>query len=178
MRLEQPIKAVEEMDVTWEGMDMEERAIQSLNAKFPILVTDSGMVTEVRCLHSSKVKLSMVVTLDGISIEMSPLLLKALAPIDVTELGMVMDVSPVQPSKAFGPIALTVLGIIVVLVPIINVASDFLIMALQLLRLSYIALPDTTFREVSRVQPSKALLEMDVTVLGMETEVSERFLKA
>ena len=44
-------------------------------------------------------------------------------------------------------------------------------MALQLLRESYIVLPSSTTIEAKLLHPEKALVPMDVTLLGMVTEV-------
>ena len=85
----------------------------------------------------------------------------------VTLLGMVTLVKPVQPEKALSPMLVTLLGIIVVLQPDIRVLVAVSIMALQLSRLSYLVLPDSTLMFVKLVQPEKALYPMLVTLLGM-----------
>ena len=90
---------------------------------------------------------------------------------DVTELGIVTEVKPVQPEKAYSPMDTTVLGMTVVLQPVINVLSAVRIMALQLSRLSYTGLPDSTTMEVNPVQPLNTLLPIDVTELGIVMEV-------
>ena len=55
--------------------------------------------------------------------------------------------------------------------PEINVFEDVSIIALQLLRESYIVLPLSTFIDVKLEQPAKAQSPMLVTLLGMVTEV-------
>ena len=65
----------------------------------------------------------------------------------------------------------TLLGMIVFLHPTIKVFVDFSMIALQLLRESYVWLPFSTFMEIRPLQPVKPKLLMDVTLLGMVTEV-------
>ena len=65
----------------------------------------------------------------------------------------------------------TPLGMTVFLQPAIRVLDSVSIMALQLLRESYFVLPVSTLIEVRLVQKEKAELPMDVTLLGMVTEV-------
>ena len=83
---------------------------------------------------------------------------KALSPIDVTELGMATEVSPEQSEKANSPIDVTELGMIVLLQPTINLFVDVSIIALQLLRESYVPLFLSTVTEVSPEQLAKAYL--------------------
>ena len=61
---------------------------------------------------------------------------------------------------------------IVFLQPTINLFVDVSIIALQLLRESYVPLFLSTVTEVSPEQPTKAYLPMEVTALPMVTEVS------
>ena len=68
---------------------------------------------------------------------------------DVTELPMVTEVSPEQPSKAYSPIEETELPMVVFLQPTINLFVDVSIIALQLLRESYVPLFLSTTKEVS-----------------------------
>ena len=65
----------------------------------------------------------------------------------------------------------TLLGIIVFLHPAIKVFDDVSMIALQLLRESYFSLPLSTLIEVRPLQGEKAEVPMDVTLLGMVTEV-------
>ena len=65
----------------------------------------------------------------------------------------------------------TLLGMVVFMQPLINVFEDVSIIALQLLRESYIVLPLSTFIDVKLEQPAKAQSPMLVTLLGMVTEV-------
>ena len=74
---------------------------------------------------------------------------KAPEPMEVTELPMVTEVSPEQPSKAYSPIEETELPMVVFLQPTINLFVDVSIIALQLLRESYVPLFLSTTKEVS-----------------------------
>ena len=60
---------------------------------------------------------------------------------------------------------------VVFLQPTIKLFVDVSIIALQLLRESYVPLFLSTVTEVSPEQPQKAALPMEVTELGMETKV-------
>ena len=91
---------------------------------------------------------------------------KALSPIDVTEFGMITEVKPPQPQKAPGPIVVTELGIIVLWHPVIRVLLSVSIIALQLLRESYLGFPFSTTIEV-KAEHLKASLPIDVTELGI-----------
>jgi hypothetical protein len=62
----------------------------------------------------------------------------ALLPMEVTELGMLMLVKPMRPSNALFPIEVTELGITVFSQPTINLLLSLSMMALQLLRESYL----------------------------------------
>jgi hypothetical protein len=66
---------------------------------------------------------------------------------------------------------LTLLGIVVFLHPTINVLDDVSIIALQLLRESYLAFPSSTTIVVRPMQELKAELSILVTLLGIEMEV-------
>ena len=104
---------------------------------------------EVRPEHPMKAPPSIVVTLLGMVMEVRPeQSQKASEPIVVTLLGMLMEVRPEQPWKALFPIDFTLLGMVVFLQPVINVLDDVSIMALQLSRESYTALPLSTLIEV------------------------------
>ena len=74
---------------------------------------------------------------------------KACVPMEVTELGMVTAVSPEQPSKAYSPMEVTELGMVVFLQPTIKLFVDVSIIALQLLRESYVPFFLSTTKEVS-----------------------------
>ena len=89
----------------------------------------------------------------------------------VTLLGMVTDFRPEQLLNAWDPMLVTLLGIIVFLHPIINSLLEVSIIALQLLRESYLLLPFSTTKEVRSEQPENAFCPMLVTLLGMVTEV-------
>ena len=82
-----------------------------------------------------------------------------------------MDVKLVQSKKAEGPMLVTLLGMIVFKHPIINVFVAVLIIALQLLRESYIELPFSTTIVVRLVQLWKAEFAMLVTPQPMDTYV-------
>ena len=66
---------------------------------------------------------------------------------------------------------------VVFLQPTINLFVDVSIIALQLLRESYVPLFLSTVTEVSPEQSAKAYLPMEVTELGMVTEVSPELPK-
>ena len=65
-------------------------------------------------------------------------------PISPTDLGMLMDVRPVQPVNELESIIRTPSGTTVFLQPVTNMLLFFSIMALQLSRESYVALPLST----------------------------------
>ena len=90
---------------------------------------------------------------------------------DVTLLGMVMEVKPLQPEKAVFPMLVTLLGIVEFLHPAINVFDVFSIIALQLLRESKIVFPLSTIMEVKPSHLEKTFTPIDVTLLGIVTEV-------
>jgi len=115
------------------------------------------MVTEVSPEQPRKADSPMEVTELGMVTEVSPeQSRKAAPPIEVTELGMVTEVSPEQLAKARSPMEVTELGMIVLLQPTINLFVDVSIIALQLLRESYVPLFLSTVTEVSPEQPEKA----------------------
>ena len=66
----------------------------------------------------------------------------------------------------------TELGILVLLQPVINLFVAVSMIALQLLRESYVLLSTATVIVFSPLHLKNALLPMDVTELGMVTEVS------
>ncbi len=85
---------------------------------------------------------------------------------------MVTEVSPEQSEKAPLLMEVTELGMVVFLQPTINVFVDVCIIALQLLRESYVPLFLSTVTKVSLEQPAKALMPIKETELGMDTEMS------
>ena len=66
---------------------------------------------------------------------------------------------------------ITLLGIKEPLHPIINVLEDVSIMALHLSRESYLGFPSSTINEFRPLQPAKAELPMEVTLLGIVIEL-------
>ena len=96
---------------------------------------------------------------------------KAELEILVTFSPIVTEVSPEQSAKARSPIEVTELGMVVFLQPTIKLFVDVSIIALQLLRESYVLLFLSTTKEVSPEQSRKAHEPMDVTELGMVNEV-------
>jgi hypothetical protein len=110
------------------------RAEQPEKAELPMLVTLLGIVTDVRLEQPQKAELPMLVTL----------------------LGIVTDMRPEQPLKASEPMLVTLLGITVFLHPATRVFVAVLIIALQLLRLSYLGLSDATMMDVKPEQSEKA----------------------
>ena len=95
----------------------------------------------------------------------------------VTLEGMVMEVRELQPQNAEFPMLVTLEGIIVVLQPWINVFVEVSIIALQLLRESYLLLFSSTIIDVRELQPQNASLPMLVTLEGMEMDVRELQLR-
>ena len=93
----------------------------------------------------------------------------------VTLLGMVMEVRLLQTAKASDPIFVTLDGIMVFLHPATNVFEAVSIMALQLLRESYLLLAASTTMELSPLQSEKTSIPMLVTLLGMVTRWREAF---
>ncbi len=71
----------------------------------------------------------------------------------VTPAGMFIDVRPLQPPKALLPMLVTLAGMMVFLHPKTRLLSLVLIMALQLLRLSYTLFPLATTISVRPLQP-------------------------
>ena len=71
----------------------------------------------------------------------------------VTEFGIVTLVRPEQPENASRPMLVTEFGMMVFLHPAIKVFEAVSIMALQLLRESYLELPDDTEIFVRPEQP-------------------------
>ena len=76
-----------------------------------------------------------------------------------------------QPLKASSPMDVTELGIMVFRQPAISVFVAVSIMALQLFRLSYTLFPDLTDTEVKPLHQAKVPLPIEVTELGILTEV-------
>ena len=85
----------------------------------------------------------------------------------VTLLGIVTLVIPMQPEKAEFPMLVTPSGIVVLLHPAISVLVFLSIIALQLLRESYILFSSLTTMLVRPLQPSNALCPMLITLLGI-----------
>ena len=85
----------------------------------------------------------------------------------VTEFGMVMRVKLLQRLNAESPILVTESGITVFWQPAIKVLVAVSIIALQLLRLSYTVLPESTAMLVKLLQPRNAYFPMLVTEFGM-----------
>ena len=95
----------------------------------------------------------------------------ASSPIEVTELGISMLVNPVQPENAPSPIAVIELGKIVLSQPKNKVLEAVSIIALQLLRESYLGFPLSTTMLVSTGQSKNAIPLISVTELGMTMPV-------
>ena len=81
-----------------------------------------------------------------------------------------MEVRPLQDAKAQSPMLVTLLGIVVLLHPAINVLDDVSIIALQLLRESYLVFPFSTTMVVKSQQSTKAKYPMLITLLGIMME--------
>ena len=82
-----------------------------------------------------------------------------------------MEVRLVHSEKAWFSMVVTELGITVFLHPTINLFVFVSMIALQLLRESYIGFPFSTLMEVKPLQPMKAVETIFVTVLGIISEV-------
>ena len=93
-------------------------------------------------------------------------------PIEVTELGIVMLVSPLQLPNASSLMDVMEFGMTVFWQPTINELLAVSMMALELLRESYIGLLFATLILVSPLQPENAQLPIEVTELGMSILVS------
>ena len=112
------------------------------------------------------------VTLFGILIEVRSVQPeKAQDPIEVTLFGISIEVRPVQPKKALDPIDVTLLGILVVCQPAMSSLASVFIIALQSSLESYTEFPSFTTIEIRPVPPPKADLTIEVTLLGISTEV-------
>ena len=134
----------------------------------PMYVTLFGIVILLRLEQSLNASSPMLVTLLGIVMLLSPSQpSNALYPILFTLFGIVMLVSPVHPLNALLPMLVTLLGIFVFLHPAIKVLLDFSIIALQLLRLSYLGLQSSTTIRSRPVQPLNATELIYVTPLGI-----------
>ena len=90
----------------------------------------------------------------------------------MTLLGISIDVSPVQPSKANSPKEVTLFGISVFLQPTTNLLDLVSIRALQFSLESKAVLSFTTTIDVSPGHPLKAATPIEVTLLGITTDVS------
>ena len=103
------------MDVTPDGMVIEERELQYVKALAPIAVTVSGMVTEDKEVHLKNGSSPIVVTPLSMTnepmLEQSPSILLGTAE---TLPGMVnVPVRPEQSLKALFPMVVTLLGIVI-----------------------------------------------------------------
>lgn len=96
---------------------------------------------------------------------------KAPYPIEITALGIFTEVNPLQPSKALAPMETTEFGIIVFLQPAINSFVVVLIIALHSFRESYALLSASTTMRSNPEQPAKGHPPIEVTELGIVTEV-------
>ena len=114
------------------------------------------MSIDVKLLHSRKAISSILVTLFGIVTEVKLEQRKnAEFPILVTLLGMSIDVKLQRPEKALSPMLVTLLGIMVFWQPAISMFDAVSMIALQLLRLSYVRLLFSTTIEFKLEQYSK-----------------------
>ena len=154
------------------GISTEVKPLQPEKAPAPIEVTEVGISTEVKPLQSEKALCPIDVTELGISTEVKPLqFANAYSPIEVTEVGITTEVKPLQPEKAEGPIEVTEVGMIVFLQPHIKELVAVSIIALQLSLESYTVFPLSTVMLSNPLQQEKALLPIDVTELGITTDV-------
>ena len=131
------------------GISMEFSLLQPLKAESPIEVTLLGIAMEVSPLQPEKAPLPMLVTLFGIS----------------------MDLRSIQPENALSPILVMLLGIVEFLHPLIIVFDCVSIIALQLLRESYVLFPPSTDIDVRLLHPLKEPASMLSTLLGITMEI-------
>lgn len=116
-----------------------------LKALSPMRITPLPIITDVRFEQVTNALFPMLVTLLGIIIEDKPVhVLKAPLPIVVTLLGIFIEVKPIQSANALFPMLVTLLGMLVSLQPRIKLFPDFVMIALQLLRESYLVFPEAT----------------------------------
>ena len=135
-------------------------------------VTELPIVSEVKPLQLQNASWSMVETAFGMVMDVSPVHpKKAHHLMVVTEFGIVMEFSPIQLRKASIPMDKTVLGMIVFLQPDMSSLVAVLIIALQLLRLSYTVLPLSTTMD-ARLEAGKGLRPIYETELPMLRAVS------
>ena len=95
----------------------------------------------------------------------------AFQPMLLTLSGILMFVRAVQPSKAFLLMLVTLSGIMVFLHPRSNELVEVSIIPLQLSRESYTVFSLSTMIPESPEQLEKALFSIDVTLLGIVTDV-------
>ena len=96
-------------------------------------------------LHPLKAQLPIFITLLGSVISVNPLHpSKADSPILATPSGIISSVKLLHLQKAPFPILVTLFGIVVFLHPAIISFVDVFMIALQLFRLSYTVLPEST----------------------------------
>ncbi len=132
------------------------RRMQPENAESPIVVTLLGMVTEVK-EQPKKAKYPMFFTLSGMLTEVKfKQSRNAYSFMLFTLLGISIEVKFMQPEKEYPPMIVTLLGMVVFLQPDISVLDEVSIMALQLLRESYLGLFTSTFIVVRLEQSEKA----------------------
>ena len=174
------------MDVTLLGMVMEVKPVQPENAEPPMDVTLLGMVKVVKPIQLLNAELPMDVTLLGMVMEVKPVQPEnAELLMDVTLLGMVIDVKPVQSWNAALPIVVTLLGISIDIMFIQLEKARSAIPTVSSLRCIaeptgidplyvYATLPAYTTPSdwlFNHAVPEKAPLPIDVTLLGIVTDV-------
>jgi len=161
------------------------RPVQPMKASFPILVTELGMTVAAQPIIKLFASVSMVfVSVSMMALQLSresyvlfpsdtSMLVRPMQPskeplpIFVTDLGMTMLVRLTKFTKALLPISVTESGIIVLAQPAINLFVSVSMMALQLLRESYVLFPSDTIILVRLEQPVKAQEPIFVTRSGM-----------
>ena len=147
-----------------------------------------GIFISVSPVQPQKALLPIAVTLSGIFTEVSPVQFsKALKLISVTLSGIVTEVSPVQSLKALKPIAVTgtpsiSFGISTEVLPVPRVTFVIVMLLFSAVYSILVAVPGMAFpptvafagniRVLSDVQLKKANSPIDVTDLGIFTEVS------
>lgn len=163
-------------------MLIETKSLQLLNAPSPITVMVVGMIVFLHPTINSFCAVSIialqlsresyVVLPDSTTILVKPEVpANASFPMVLTEFGMVSEDISEHELNALSPIMVTVLGIIVALHPEISLFVDVSMIALQPSLESYTALSGTTTMLTKLLQPENTPSRIEVTDLGIVTEV-------
>jgi hypothetical protein len=175
-------KALMPMKVTALGMVTEVRPSHSSKAISPIEVTLAGITVFLHpCINVLLAVSIIALQLFRESYFVFPLstwidskleqLEKEALPIYSTLAGMLMEVRLAISVKALSPMEVTLAGINVFLHPDIKVLLPVSIIALQLLRESYVELPSSTEIDSKELHPWKGFPKILVTLFGIIMEL-------